>query len=179
MEEKKEQPVICEILQRLNASGALTTAALADVLNLSMSGAYPYLTNRDADYAQVRTLVRRSGNQRLQEAILVDLTRGTGWVVAHIPPSLDVNGDGDIDMHDVVSKSVDGLAQTGTFVRDALKSTTRDITDSDFLWLREHAQAMVQHAATIQQIVDHLAEQHASRPSARKPARPAQTGGAQ
>lgn len=147
--------VISEILQPLHNKGLVTVQRIADVLSRSVSSVYRYLSGEsDLEYAQVRALIRLSNNTALQEAILLDLTAGTGWYIARIPTELDVNGDGDVDIDDVLHKAIETNKQTAVFVEDALMTAKRDrMTAADAARLTEMSQRMLESTVLIQQIV--------------------------
>jgi hypothetical protein len=152
--------VISEILRPLHENGRVTISSMADVLSRSSASVYRYLSGEtDLEYGQVRALVKLTDNTALQEAILLDLTKGTGWYVAKVPAHLDVNGDGDVDLDDALQKAIETNQQTAAFLADALETSKRQrMTPADALRLRELTQRMLENTILIQQIVAFHAE---------------------
>jgi hypothetical protein len=79
---------------------------------------YPYLTDRDMRYGQVRTLYRRAKDPRIQEAFHADLMQGTGWTAIYIDTELDIDGDGDVDTDDAIGHAIKGLQKFAAFLEE-------------------------------------------------------------
>ena len=98
-----------EIMQRLVDDGHITPHQISDLLSCSRSAAYRRLGELDLSYAELRTLIRRSGKPAVAEHFLADLLGGLNWDVQHLGGDLDIDGDGDVDTDDLRQVMVDQL----------------------------------------------------------------------
>ena len=164
-----ETPVICETLRILHEAGRLPVTRVADLLNIATSTAYD-LFNRDLRYGQFRTLFRQSRDSEVQAQLLANLLGGTSWVATHLATDLDVNGDGDVDINDVLSAGIDGMAEFSRYLQDLRTALATGHPDDRTVAEIEqrHTEVMTQLAA-IGQIAHHIREQQSRRRKAHAP----------
>lgn len=118
--------MICEILQDLNNSGALTAKRLARLLQKSDSTAYRYIAGDiEPEWGQMCTIFQHCASQVVQERILADLVDATGWACEYIDTDLDVNADGEINTDDVLDGAISAnksLSQLLVMTREEQKA---------------------------------------------------------
>lgn len=162
-------PVICDTLRELNDSGRLPVLRVADMLNLSRSAGYELL-NRDLRFNEYRTIFRQSADADVQASLLATLLKGTGWVATHLATDLDVNGDGDIDINDILKAGIDGMAELGGYLQDLQTALATGSADDHTLAEVERRQTEVMtQLAAIGQIAHHIHEQQSRRRKAHAP----------
>ncbi len=160
----------CGILQRLNQTGAITIAQLADEWGIEPHSAYPYLTDREMRYGQTRSLYRHARDRRIQEAIHNDLMQGTGWSAVYIEADLDFDGDGDVDVDDVLGHAIGALDDLATY----LKQVQQSGRDWDMAYLAQLKQRVLHGIVASERCAGHIAAMQSGH---RRKARPVSIGG--
>jgi len=160
-------PVSAGLLQSLAQAGAVTIHGLADAWNMQPHSIYPYLTDRDMRYGQMRTLYRRARDPRIQAAFHADLMAGTGWTAIFIDAELDIDGDGDVDSDDVLTHAIDALRNLSDFLVQVQASDGCP----NLAALAHLKQRVLQGVVTAERCAQQIADAHDNRRGRRK-ARP-------
>jgi hypothetical protein len=154
----EDTPVSVGLLQRVQSEGAVTIRGLADMWSIEPHSVYPYLTNREMRYGQMRTLYRRARDRRIQEAFHADLMQGTGWTAVFIDADLDFDGDGDVDTDDVMAHAIDALGKLAKYL-ETLRATNKP----DMALLGQLTQRVIQGVVTSERCAQHIADAHSRR----------------
>lgn len=164
-----EMPMSADLLQRCVADGSLTVHEIADLLNRSQSCAYDYLGRTELRYGQARTLFRHADSDGIREAILQDLLPGTGYIAQRIDASLDVDGDGDVDLDDAIAAGIAAVSKAAESLRQLHAASADQRVKAD------QAQAMLTtlhsllgQVATTANVVRYLRDLEAKRRPARQ-----------
>jgi hypothetical protein len=120
-------PRICDTLATLDRSGKLTTAQLERILGYADRSCYPYLSHRVLDAQQLYALFHAT-KPDVQLAFLNFLSDGTGWTHEFIEASADIDGDGDVDVTDLMRGSVDACDLNAKTIKTALKAIDRGMS---------------------------------------------------
>jgi hypothetical protein len=163
----KEQPMpqIAETLQRLNDANLLSAKQLARLLKLHESSAYRYLSGEtEPSWSQVCTVFQYCCRPQVQAAILTDLLGDTSWVCQQMPGDLDVNGDGQVNTHDILDATIHalrGAADALESCRATQKSGFTAMEPPDALVLSQHLQLVIRKAFAAHRVVQFLSERSA------------------
>lgn len=155
----EDTPVSAGIVQQLQQIGAVTIRGLADDWNIEPHSVYPYLTDRDMRYGQVRTLYRRAKDRRIQEAFHADLMQGTGWTAVYIDAELDIDGDGDVDTDDALGHAINGLEKYVSLLQE-IRSSNRCPNLTELARLKA---GVLQGVVTAERCAQHIADAHGRR----------------
>lgn len=154
--------MISETLSVLNDEGILTAKQIADLLNLSHSSAYRYLSGEtQPTFGQVRTLFRQSRHHEVQRRILETVIESTGWVCQHLDADKDINGDGCVDTCDLLDGALkvnDRLARLLTQTRNEQKRGMKSICTQRAAELHASINESIQTLLAVQQAVTFLQE---------------------
>ena len=99
-------PVICETLGKLNSDGELTAKELTQLWGISLSCVYTYYGKAVPDFNKLRLIVQHARSRVAQRAVLEELVSGSGWNIEYLAADLDVNGDGVVNIADVIDATI-------------------------------------------------------------------------
>lgn len=155
-------PMLCQILRHLNTKNILTAEEVGDLL--SIVDPYPYLSTRDMDWSQVRTIFRgaRRRKQEVQLSLLQNLTVGEGWLHQKIDADCDINGDGVVDMNDVLDGAIDAIDTMGRVLVIARKEAAngrKQLMPGRADDLQQKLNRTLKRLLEVQQVITFLNEQ--------------------
>ncbi|MEM6258006.1 MAG: hypothetical protein AAGI37_06795 [Planctomycetota bacterium] len=141
----------------------MTGSELAVLLgNLSSSGAHRYLAGSELGYSRLKTILRFADSERVRQLFFQDLSEATGWTYIKLPAAADLNGDGDVDLDDVLEGASHVINHANTSLRRVIKQ--RDSKKRvDYSEARAAMQAAAEQALTAVAIFDFLEAQQDKR----------------
>ncbi len=159
-----------DILTRCHQDGLIDPRELADLFDLSLSGAYRYFEATELSYSRLRRLFRAHPKVALLQRFLDDLLATRSMVAVEVADAgeLDANGDGRLDAEDALTGALDLSIKSATAAaRIHASAEDRIISAAELGTINELLGQVIAEAARARQIVNVLAERHASRRQAR------------
>lgn len=158
-----DTPMICDLLQRWNASGKLPARRLARIWHLADHSIYKYLTDREPTWGKIQALFD-AVEFELQQELLQLLITGHGWMCTHIDADLDVDGDGDVDTDDAVA-SVIGKTEAYARMLNELYAAAgkRRVCDTEFDTIHAAGHEVMRGVITSLRIVAQVNRKHQGR----------------
>lgn len=126
---QETQPMICDVLHRLNKAGDLTVKEIEDLFNLADRSAYAYFGKTEISLSQFRTLVRHCRSRRAKKQLLEFIVADMPVIFEMLDASSDVNGDGVVDTNDVLDAGIKATSDAMSLLKLVRKSgSTRSIS---------------------------------------------------
>jgi hypothetical protein len=164
--------MLATTLHDLHASGRLTVQEIADAWMIEAKSVYPYLHDRWPTLDKAIDLLRwccARGRSDVALDILHALLRGTPIIAIDSDPELDINGDGTVDLQDLLASTARLAASSGDLVSGILRAGGDQYVERhEWQELHEHVEDLLIVLAALR---GHLDYQIARRPPRRR-ARP-------
>lgn len=159
-QEYSEVPMICDCLRSMNDSGLLTAKQLCPIFDVSISGVYRYYSGEtQPTWGKIRSLLHQTKRVEVARLLLDDLIAGTGWIAQYIPTESDADGDGDIDLGDVMADAIKSAQATAKLLAETHRAegTGMRRVDADTgQVLQAQVQSAIRDLVAASRVINHL-----------------------
>lgn len=161
--------MLATVLQDLHARGRLTPGLFVEATGRDHSTLYRYLAgSSQPSYHTIQQLFAHCDDEEIQLALLADFTRGVAIAFSHIPAELDIDGDGDVNMDDVLEAAIAANFELAEWLQDIQKAThDGKVTQVELIQADTLGRRVIASVLAALGILDHIAERQGRRRQAR------------
>lgn len=155
---EQDLTMLAATLQRLASNGQIDVQKAAAISGVDASAIYRWISgDRDPGFTNMHRVFLALPREA-QAAILGVLSAGTPWLHTQVPAELDVNGDGDVDLYDVIDAVInvnEDATKELKLLRENMKAG-QSATAAEYVELRECCEDGIHHFVAAMSVIDFL-----------------------